>query len=54
MYEEGSSLREPSSADHARIGESQGATDLILEVLHVLPHGSPFSQDAPSPGCELP
>jgi len=53
-YEKGSFLKEPSDADHVHIGENRGATDIVLDVLYVLPHGAPFSQDAPSPGCELP
>jgi quercetin dioxygenase-like cupin family protein len=54
VYRKGSFLKEPSGADHVHIGENRGATDIVLEVLYVLPHGAPFSQDAPSPGCELP
>ena len=54
VYEKGSFLKEPSGADHVHIGENRGATDVVLEVLYVLPHGTPFSQDAPSLGCELP
>ncbi|MFF5497881.1 cupin domain-containing protein [Streptomyces aquilus] len=54
VYEQGSFLKEPSGADHVHIGENRGATDIVLDVLYVLPHGAPFSQDAPAPGCELP
>lgn len=51
VYSKGSSLQEPSGADHVHIGQNRGTTDLVLEVLYVLPHGAPFSEDAPNPGC---
>ncbi|WP_326763761.1 cupin domain-containing protein [Streptomyces sp. NBC_01591] len=51
VYPEGSSLQEPSGADHVHIGQNRGTTDVVLEVLYVLPHGAPFSQDASNPGC---
>jgi quercetin dioxygenase-like cupin family protein len=54
VYKKGSFLKEPPGADHVHVGENRGTTDLVLEVLYVLPHGAPFSQDAPDPGCELP
>ncbi len=37
--QKGSILNEPSGASHVRIGENRGATDVVLEVLSVLPHG---------------
>jgi quercetin dioxygenase-like cupin family protein len=54
VYKKGSFLKEPPGVDHVHVGENRGPTDLVLEVLYVLPHGAPFSQDAPDPGCELP
>jgi len=33
------------------IGRNLGSTPLVLEVLYVLPAGSPLSEDAPNPGC---
>lgn len=53
VYPAGSSLREPPGADHVHIGQNRGSTDIVLEVLYVLPHGAPFSQDAPNPGCDF-
>jgi quercetin dioxygenase-like cupin family protein len=53
LYPEGSVLTEPSGAGHVHIGENLGATDVVLEVLCVLPHGAPFSRDAPNPGCDF-
>ncbi|MGP4051852.1 cupin domain-containing protein [Streptomyces sp. 2A115] len=53
VYAKGSSLKEPSGADHVHLGQNRGTTDVVLEVLYVLPHGAPFSQDAPNPGCDF-
>ena len=33
------------------IGRNLGSTPLVLDVLYVLPEGSPLSEDAPDPGC---
>ena len=38
-------------ADQVHIGRNLGSTPLVLEVLYVLPAGSPLSEDAPDPGC---
>ncbi|WP_329372888.1 cupin domain-containing protein [Streptomyces sp. NBC_01483] len=51
VYARGSSLKEPSGSDHVHIGRNLGTTDVVLEVLYVLPHGAPFSRDAANPGC---
>jgi quercetin dioxygenase-like cupin family protein len=51
VYARGSSLKEPSGGDHVHIGRNLGTTDVVLEVLYVLPHGAPFSRDAANPGC---
>ncbi|MGW3571065.1 cupin domain-containing protein [Streptomyces sp. NPDC000941] len=53
VYPQGRFLEEPPGADHVHIGRNLGATDVVLEVLYVLPHGAPFSQDAPNPGCDF-
>ncbi|MFF4355162.1 cupin domain-containing protein [Streptomyces sp. NPDC001530] len=53
VYSKGSFVEEPPGAGHVHIGQNLGATDLVLEVLYVLPHGAPFSQDAPNPGCDF-
>ncbi|UOX85202.1 cupin domain-containing protein [Amycolatopsis sp. FBCC-B4732] len=37
--------------DQVHIGRNLGSTPLVLEVLYVLPSGSPLSEDAPDPGC---
>jgi hypothetical protein len=35
------------------IGRNEGSVPVVLDVLYVLPHGSPFSEDAPNPGCDF-
>ncbi|GHI01826.1 cupin [Streptomyces cellostaticus] len=51
VYRTGTTIRETFGPDHVHIGRNLGDTPLVLEALYVLPHGSPFSEDAPNPGC---
>ncbi|MEU1405415.1 cupin domain-containing protein [Streptomyces sp. NPDC005728] len=51
VYRTGEAIREPYGTDHVHVGRNLGDTPLVLDVLYVLPHGSPFSEDAPNPGC---
>ncbi|MFF3749462.1 cupin domain-containing protein [Streptomyces sp. NPDC002018] len=53
VYPRGAFLREPSGADRVHIGQNLGASDVVLEILYVLPHDAPFSRDAPNPGCDF-
>ncbi|WP_419997829.1 cupin domain-containing protein [Streptomyces boninensis] len=53
VYKTGSTLKEPAGSDHVHIGRNLGSTDVVLEVLYVLPHGAPLSEDAPNPGCDF-
>jgi quercetin dioxygenase-like cupin family protein len=53
VYRAGSTLQEPAGPGNVHIGRNLGATPLVLEVLYVLPHGAPFSEDAPNPGCSF-
>ncbi|MCF2130957.1 MULTISPECIES: cupin domain-containing protein [Streptomyces] len=53
VWSKGDFLTEPSGSDHVHIGQNRGDTDVVLQVLYVLPHGAPFSQDAPNPGCDF-
>ena len=39
---------------HVHIGRNLGGVPVVLDVLYVLPAGSPLSQDAADPGCGLP
>lgn len=50
-YETGRAFTE--SPDQVHIGRNLGSTPLVLEVLYVLPAGSPLSEDAPNPGCDF-
>ncbi|MBP2473132.1 quercetin dioxygenase-like cupin family protein [Crossiella equi] len=51
VYPKGSSVVEPAGPDEVHIGRNLGTEPVVLEVLYVLPAGSPFAQDAPAPGC---
>jgi quercetin dioxygenase-like cupin family protein len=51
VYPAGSSVFEPSGSDHVHIGRNVGDTPLVMQILYVLPAGSPLSEDAPNPGC---
>ncbi|MEU7588250.1 cupin domain-containing protein [Micromonospora sp. NPDC049230] len=53
VYRTGQSIVEPAGADKVHIGINKGRTDMVLEVLYVLPHGAPLSVDAPNPGCDF-
>lgn len=51
VYQAGESVTEPSGSQNVHIGRNLGTTAVILEVLYVLPHGAPLSEDSPNPGC---
>ncbi|MGW2620665.1 cupin domain-containing protein [Streptomyces sp. NPDC001500] len=51
VYPAGSAVREPAGPGNVHIGRNLGGTPVVLDVLYVLPHGAPFSEDAPNPGC---
>ncbi|MFI5998428.1 cupin domain-containing protein [Streptomyces sp. NPDC051362] len=53
VYKAGSSLVEPSGKSNVHIGRNLGKTNVVLDVLYVLPHGAPFAEDAPNPGCNF-
>ncbi|WP_352301026.1 cupin domain-containing protein [Kineosporia sp. NBRC 101731] len=53
VYRRGSVIREPAGAENVHIGINRGRTPVVLEVLYVLPTGSPLSQDAANPGCSF-
>ncbi|XVU28960.1 cupin domain-containing protein [Actinoplanes sp. CA-054009] len=53
VYHQGSFVFEPQGADHVHIGRNLGRTEVVLDVLYVLPHGAPLSEDAPNPGCDF-
>lgn len=51
VYRTGGFIQEPSGSTHVHLGANRGTTPLVLDVLYVLPHGAPFSEDAANPGC---
>ncbi len=53
VYSTGRAFTEPGGPDHVHIGRNLGTTPVVLEVLYVLPTGSPLSEDAPNPGCDF-
>lgn len=53
VYPRGAALREPGGPSDVHLGRNLGDTTIVLEVLYVLPHGSPFSEDVPNPGCDF-
>ncbi|MDN3028546.1 cupin domain-containing protein [Streptomyces sp. S.PB5] len=53
VYRPHSTIQEPAGADHVHIGRNLGDVPVVLDVLYVLPHGAPLSEDAPNPGCDF-
>lgn len=53
VYRTGDRIQEPAGPGYVHIGRNLGDTPLVLVVLYVLPLGSPFSEDAPNPGCSF-
>ncbi|WP_055523070.1 hypothetical protein [Streptomyces graminilatus] len=51
VYPQGSTILEPAGPGNIHLGQNLGCTPVVLDILYVLPHGSPFSEDAPNPGC---
>ncbi len=51
VYATGRAFIEHGGSDHVHIGRNLGTTPMVLEVLYVLPKGSPLSEDAADPGC---
>jgi quercetin dioxygenase-like cupin family protein len=51
VYPQGTTLREPGGPSDVHLGRNLGDTPLVLEVFYVLPHGAPYSEDVPNPGC---
>jgi quercetin dioxygenase-like cupin family protein len=49
IYPPGSGVFEPPDVTH--IGRNLGDSPVVLEILYVLPAGSPLSVDQPDPGC---
>ncbi|MFI5687977.1 cupin domain-containing protein [Streptomyces sp. NPDC051636] len=52
-YRTGGTVYEPGGPADVHLGRNQGETPLVLDVLYVLPHGKPYSEDVPNPGCSF-
>ncbi|WP_067467799.1 cupin domain-containing protein [Actinomadura macra] len=50
-YRAGDVIVEPAGSGHRHVGRNLGSVPIVLTVLYTLPHGSPFAEDAPNPGC---
>lgn len=53
VHPAGDALTESPGAQNVHIGRNLGTVPLVLDVLYVLPHGAPLSEDAPNPGCDF-
>ncbi|QIS14205.1 cupin [Nocardia arthritidis] len=51
IYSPGSIVVEAGGPGYVHLGRNLGSEPLVLEVLYVLPAGSPLAEDAPNPGC---
>jgi quercetin dioxygenase-like cupin family protein len=49
IYQTGDGVFEPPGIEH--IGRNLGPGPLVLQVLYILPAGTPLSTDMPDPGC---
>jgi len=49
IYTAGAGVFEPPGIEH--IGRNLGPGPLVLQVLYILPAGTPLSTDGPDPGC---
>ena len=47
----GEAFVEPAGEEHVHVGRNLGTEPVVLYVVYVLPAGSPFSVEAPDPGC---
>ncbi|MFJ4655841.1 cupin domain-containing protein [Nocardia sp. NPDC088792] len=50
-YGPGATIVEPSGHGYIHMGRNAGREPVVLDVLYVLPSGSPMFEDAPNPGC---
>lgn len=54
IYQTGNTLIEPSGSGNIHIGNNSQTTPMVLMVVYVNPTGSPLSEDAAPPNCQLP
>ncbi|WP_316775916.1 cupin domain-containing protein [Streptomyces sasae] len=53
VYHKGGTVYESGGPGDVHLGANRGDTDLVLDVLYILPHGSPYSESVPNPGCDF-
>jgi quercetin dioxygenase-like cupin family protein len=53
VYRTGGTIVEPAGSNHVHIGRNLGSVPVVLDVVYILPVGSPLSEDAPNPGCDF-
>lgn len=51
VFETGAFIDEPSGRDHLHVGQNLGSEPVILDVVYLVPIGSPLFEDVPAPGC---
>ncbi|KND28917.1 cupin domain-containing protein [Streptomyces acidiscabies] len=51
VYQKGQVIEE--GPNYVHIGRNLSDKPLVLKALYILPHGAPFSEDAPNPGCDF-
>ncbi|WP_227979171.1 cupin domain-containing protein [Nocardia spumae] len=51
-YRPGRIFREPAGPEHAHTARNRSRTPLRLNVLYLLPTGSPLSRPVPAPACD--
>ncbi|KSZ56423.1 cupin [Rhodococcus pyridinivorans KG-16] len=52
VFETGDVIDEPSGRDHLHMGRNLGAEPVILDVVYLVPIGSPLFEDVPAPACD--
>lgn len=52
VFETGDFINEPSGRDHLHVGRNLGAEPVILDVVYLVPIGSPLFEDVPAPACD--
>ncbi|AWZ26991.1 MULTISPECIES: cupin domain-containing protein [Rhodococcus] len=51
-FETGDFINEPSGPDHLHVGRNLGTEPVILDVVYLVPIGSPLFEDVPAPACD--
>ncbi|AYA26411.1 MULTISPECIES: cupin domain-containing protein [Rhodococcus] len=52
VFETGDFINEPSGRDHLHVGRNLGTEPVILDVVYLVPIGSPLFEDVPAPACD--